>query len=73
MWLPNDEDPEHTAKLVTKRLKNIKVDVLEWPLEKPWFCRTHTRAKTVRKAGRPRNLTAPVLSGGMGQNSEQVL
>ena len=73
-----DNDPKHTSKVVAKWLKDNKVKVLEWlsqsldlkPIENMW-----AELKRRVRARRPTNLTSvtPALSGGMGQNSPNLL
>ena len=64
-----DNDPKHTSKVVAKWLKDNKVKVLEWPSQSPE--RTE-RACVSKKAYKPDSVT-PALSGGMGQNSPNLL
>jgi hypothetical protein len=59
-----DNDSKHTSKVVAKWLKDNKVKVLEWPSE--------SQACAFKEAYKPDSVT-PVLSGGMGQNSPNVL
>ena len=59
--------PSITSKGVAKWLKDNKVKVLEWPSQS----RTE-KACTSKEAYRPDSVT-PALSGGMGQNSPNLL
>ena len=70
-----DNDPKHTSKVVTKWLKDNKVKVLEWPSQRPALNPIEDLWTELKKrvlARRPTNLT-PALSGGMGQNSPNLL
>ena len=73
-----DNDPKHNSKVVAKWLKDNKVKVLEWksqspdlnPIEKLWAeLKKRVRA---RRPYKPDSVT-PALSGGMGQNSPNLL
>ena len=73
-----DNDPRHTSKVVAKWLKDNKFKVLEWlsqspvlkPIENLWAeLKKHVRA---RRPYKPASVT-PALSGGMGQNSPNLL
>ena len=73
-----DNDSKHTSKVVAKWLKDNKVKKLEWPsqsadlnpIENVWSeLKKCVRAK---EACKPDSDT-PALSGGMGQNSPNLL
>ena len=70
-----DNDPKHTSKVVAKWLKDNKVKVLESPSQSPDINPIENVWAELKKrvrARRPTNLT-PALSGGMGQNSPNLL
>ena len=66
--------PKHTSKVVAKWLKDNKVKVLEWP--SPQSHRTFVgrieKVCSSKEAYKPDSVT-PALSGGMGQNSPNLL
>ena len=70
-----DNDPKHTSKVVAKWLKDNKVKVLEWPspdlnpTEHLWAELKVCASKEAYKA----DSVTPTLSGGMGQNSPNLL
>ena len=73
-----DNDPKHTSKVVAKWLKDNKVKVLKWPSQSPdlnpienYGGRTE-KACASKEAYKPDSVT-PALSGGMGQNSPNLL
>ena len=72
-----DNDHKHTSKVVAKGLKDSKVKVLEWPSQIPdlnpienlW---AELKVFASKEAYKPNSVT-PALSGGMGQNSPNLL
>ena len=73
-----DSNPRHTSKVVAKWLKDNKVKVLEWPSQssgpqsyRQFVSRTE-KACASKEAYKPDSVT-PALSGGMGQNSLNLL
>ena len=67
-----------SSKVVAKWLKDNKVEVLEWPSQSPNFNPIENLWAELKKcvqARRPTKLTqvTPALSGGMGQNSPNLL
>ena len=72
-----DYDPKHTSKVVAKWLKDNKVKVLEWPSQSPYLNPIENlwaELKNRVRARSPTNPTVtPALSGGMGQNSPNLL
>ena len=72
-----ENDPQHTSKDVAKSLKDNIVKVLDWtsqspdlnPVEKLW---AELKKCLSEEAYKPDSVT-PALSGGMGQNSPNLL
>ena len=73
-----DNDPKHTSKFVEKRRKDNKVKVLELPSQGPDLNPIENRLAELKKvctskeAYKPDSVT-PTLTGGMGQNSPNLL
>ncbi|CDQ61651.1 unnamed protein product [Oncorhynchus mykiss] len=72
-----DNDPKHTSKVVAKWLKDNKGKVSEWPSQSPDLNPIENVGRTEKacaskEAYKPDSVT-PALSGGMGQNSPNLL
>jgi hypothetical protein len=77
MGLPNGQWPKHTSEVVAKLLNDNKVKVLAWPSQSPDLNPIENLGRTEKscaskEAHKPDSVT-PVLSGGMGQNSPNLL
>ena len=70
--LQMDNDPKHTSKVVEKWLKDNKVKVFEWPSQSPDLNPIDNLWAELNKRVQARRPT-PALSGGMGQNSPNLL
>ena len=73
-----DNDPKHTSKVVAKWLKDNKVKVLECPSQSPDLnpikeCVGRTEKVGAHKEAYKPDSVTPALSGGMGQNSPNLL
>ena len=73
-----DDVPKHTSKVAAKWLKDNKVKVLEWPSQSPDLnpiekCVSRTEKVCVSKEAYKPDPVRPALSGGMGQNSPNLL
>ena len=64
-----DNDSKHTTKLVTKRLQDNKVNVLQWPSQRPDLSPVEHLWAVEQETYKPDSVPLP-LSGGMNQNSE---
>ena len=72
-----DNDLKHTSKVVEKWLKDNQVKVLEWPSQSydlnPIDDLCAELKKCVSKEAYKPDSVTPALSGGMGQNSPNLL
>ena len=73
-----DNESKHTSKVVAKWLKDNKVTVLEWPSQSPELKPIDNLWEELHKCVRARrpykaDAVTPALSGGMGQNSPNLL
>jgi transposase len=67
-----DNDPKHTSKVVVKYLNDNEVKLLEWPSQSPDLNPIENEWVELKMRVRTRRPT-PALSGGMGQNSPNLL
>ncbi|CDQ66889.1 unnamed protein product [Oncorhynchus mykiss] len=73
-----DNDPKYISKVVAKCLKDNKVKVLEWPSQSPDLksiehLLAELKKTCVNKEAYKHDSVTPALSGGMGQNSPNLL